>query len=286
LSQALEFRRGKILALLGIAALHRFMSEAPDLSTEEKVKFLEQALSESQSALNTLSVTEREPEREIRAYYERGVTFREISQASHSGEVEDYIVKAEKDLEKARNLARQEDLWLSYLDSSLGLAWTYYYAKETENLSNILQELETEVQEHFSDYHISRGFPQIEEDTLVGVFNQLARLHVLKGVQAMDAFEQSKKQLPHLELKEAAREFMLALEYDVLVAEDHQGIRRALNTIHARLKELNTRELTDFYEFVAAAAAQEQDLTKEECRLWRELEETFGPYEIFSRLAQ
>jgi len=262
------------------------MSLEPDVSAREKMALLNDAISESEAALS-IFLQEKEPEREIRAYTERGVAYRELSRVSRPGEEkEKYIINAESDLRQAINRAQEEELWLAYLDASLGLAWTYYYTGETEKLKCILRNLEKDIQEHFSDHRITaRKFPEIREDTVVGAFGQFARLHVLQGVRAMDVFKQSDKQPPYPDLRRAAHHFTIALEYDGLIAEDHLGIRRALKTIHSRLNELSMHELKALYDGVAKAA-RDLGQDREKCVLWRELENTFGLYEILSQLAR
>jgi len=102
----------------------------------------------------------------------------------------------------------------------------------------------------------------------------------------MDSYEQSDKLPPYPELRKAAYEFTIALEYDSLIAKEYLGIQRALNkVIINRLEGLSESELKVFYDAVSETA-QTMQLTEEDCRLWRALEDHFGPYEIISRLAR
>lgn len=282
LSQALGFERGKGLALLTLAAIRRFRSEYPGLSLQDRVSLLNQALASAKDAAGVFSRVQ-EPEQEIKALYEQGLASRELCRVAGPETKSVYAKEAEEYLGQARKRAKEEGLWLLYLDGSLGLAWTYYYNNDSK-LKGILKEVDKDIEEHFSDYQIKAGkLPEVKGSMLAGVFGQLARLHVLRGVLAMDAFEKSDKQPPYPALQEAAHEFVLTLEYDAIV-ENQQGTRRALNTIYNRLKKLNTRELKAFYDAVETAAVN-LGWDREDCHLWQEVENAFGPYEVIRRLA-
>jgi len=116
--------------------------------------------------------------------------------------------------------------------------------------------------------------PKVQNDTLLGIFAQMARMHVLKGVQAMEAFERSAKKPPYEDLRTAAREFALALEYDHLIADDFRDLRRAMNLIYEHLKGLNAREMGAFYKAVEETA---KDFKWKRCHFLGELEDHFGP---------
>jgi Fe2+ or Zn2+ uptake regulation protein len=100
----------------------------------------------------------------------------------------------------------------------------------------------------------------------------------------MDAFKEENYEM----LKAAMENFALALKYDELFSEEHQGIRRALHTIYDRLKTLNTHKLVRAFEAVQEAEKRyrlSDGTSYEHCRLWREMEHAFGPYSVFKRLA-
>ena len=294
ISQRLQFRRGEGLALLASAAIHRFQSESSDMPTRERKRLLRKALSESDSALTIFSKQVKEPERKARAYYESGVTCRELSRVSESDEEkEKYTHDAEGNLKDARYLARENKLWWAYMDASMGLAWMYYYDRATEKLEEILHELDEDSQQRFADYVITSGKVPVEKDTLI--FGQFARLHVLRGMQKMDGFEQSDMQPPYSHLCEAAQEFTLALEYNGLVSKSHQGYQRSMHNIRKRLKVLDSHndQQKVFYDAVDEVANKKLGCSGEECHLWHELrnddelKNIFNkPYEVLIRLVQ
>jgi hypothetical protein len=205
---------------------------------------------------------------------------------------EEYAGNAGSDLEKARDMALENKLWWAYMDASMGLAWMYYYAGATKELGDVLRNLEQAFQQHFADYLITSGKVPVEKDTLI--FGQFARLYVLRGMQAMDRFEQSDVQPPYSHLREAAREFTLALEYNGLVGASHQGYQRSMHNIRSRLKVLADAydQQKAFYDAIDKVANEELGRPGEECHLWRELwdddelKDVFEPYQVLIRLVQ
>lgn len=282
LSRALGFQRGEGLALLMLSDIHRFRAESPGVNAEEKGKLLSSAFQEAEAALNIFPGP-AEPERTIEAWYQRGIAMRNTCLVAQD-KMEACSVTAVADLNNARTLAEKEGLWPHYFDVSLGLAWTYYYT-HSETLADLLQEIEDKLSSKFDHYRITKGkIPQIDETTVVEIFEQLARLQVLHGVLVLDAYEGSPKKQPYDKLREAVRYFTLALEYDEIIAPDAQGIRRALNTIHNKLKSRNNYEMIAIYEAIEETA-KEFGLIKEDLRLWREMGE-YGPYEVFQLLTK
>lgn len=273
LAQDIRFQRGEGLALLTLSDIHRFMAEDPDLDQQAKQDLLENALSEAQKAL-TIFDTTSEFERKIDALYHCGVAERQKCLLSHEEERSICAITALDYLEQVRKLTYEIPSWFLYFDASLGKAWTYYYTKDDQQLAFLLVELENQLHAHFGSYLITPGQkPRVYENTMVRMFGQISRWYVLQGVIAMDRGD----------LEKSSHCFTLALEHDTLIAPDGQGISRALNTIHSRLRKLNHRELLTVYES-AAKTATDYGWSKEQCRFWRELENTYGPYEVFRRL--
>ena len=281
IAEQVQFRRGIGLAHITLASCYRFMSEPP-LAQKERRQLLQKALEHSDKALKIFSEEVEEPERLGEAYYVRGITHREFCRKPllPGVNVEEHSRQAEEDLEKAKEIARENGFWEHYFDVAMGQAWLYYYLNEEEKLQAHLQKIEDEIRSRFPAYLITeKRLPEVQDDTLLGIFTQIARMHVLKGVQAMDAFERSEKKPPYEELKTAAREFTIAMEYDHLIAEDFRDLRRAMNVIYERLKGLNAREMKAFYESVKETA---QEFGWEPCHFLEKLEDHFGPYEIIS----
>jgi len=284
IAQQTQFPRGEGLAHLSLAACYRFMSEPP-CPEQERVRLLQKSLEHSQRAFEIFSQEPREPERLVAALYEKGITHREFCRfPSPDVDLQTHRVAAEKALRQSMEMARENGFWAQYLDGALGLAWMYYYAQDAA-LDQHLQTIEQEVRQQFASYLITpSSFPQVREDTVLGIFAQLARMHVLKGVRAMDAFERSGKAPPYPDLQAAAQEFALALEYDKLIADDFRDMRRALRVIHERLKRLNARELKAIYDAVSEMAAMYRR-DREQWYFWHQLQILFGPYDVLSTLA-
>ncbi|MGC8947568.1 MAG: AAA family ATPase [Anaerolineae bacterium] len=286
IARQMQFPRGEGLAHLSLAACYRFMSEPP-CPAQERVALLEKSLEHSQEALRIFSGEPQEPERLISAWYEKGIAHREFCRPPtlEGIDIGAHIKEAENALKPAMEMARQNGLWAQYLDGAMGLAWMYYYTTQENALEQHLQIIEREIQEQFASYLITpSSSPAIREDTVLGVFAQLARLHVLKGVQSMDAFERSEKKPPYPDLRIAAQEFALALEYDALIAKDFRDMRRAVRVIYERLKGLNARELTTIYDAVSELAEKFQR-DREKWFFWERLHTLFGPYEVLSAVA-
>jgi tetratricopeptide (TPR) repeat protein len=284
IAEQTKFPRGEGLAHLSLAACYRFMSEPP-CPDQERVRLLQKSLEHSQKACEIFSQEPKEPERLIAALYEKGITHREFCRfPSPNVDLPMHRAAAEEALRQSMEMARENGFWVQYLDAAMGLAWMYYYVQEP-TLDQHLQTIEQEVQQQFSSYLITPdSFPPVREDTILGIFAQLARMHVLKGVRAMDAFERSVKEPPYSDLRAAAQEFALALEYDKLIAGDFRDMRRALGVIHERLKRLNAREMKAVYDAVSEMAERYRR-DREQWYFWHQLQTLFGPYDVLSTLA-
>ncbi len=288
IAQWQDFHRGAGMAHLFLAACYRFMSEPPrTVLSHERERLLNKSLCHSQAAIEIFSQKVEEPERLATAYYECGITHREFCRF-RLPDVASHAESAENALREAMDIASKNSLWVLYLDAAMGLAWLYHYIAAQQKLEDHLQKVEKEIQDRFPSHLITPNqFPSVKEDTMLGIFQQLARLHVLRGVRAMEAFRRSPKPPPYDSLKTAAREFALALEYDYLVAEDFRDLRRALALIHDQLKGLNIQEMKAVYNAVAemseefAAKKQPKDW-----RFWKIIESLLGPYESYEALLQ
>ncbi len=286
LAQRHDFHRGEGLAHLSLAACYRFMSEPPHtVLPRERERLLNESLRHSQAAKEIFSSKVEEPERLATAHYEYGITHREFCRFQLA-DVASYAKSAEEALRAAMEIASNNSLWALYLDAAMGLAWLYHYIAANDQLEEHLREVEKEVQNRFPDYRITPAqFPTVKEDTILGIFQQLARMHVLRGVRAMEAYRRSSKQPPYDQLKNATREFALALEYDYLVADDFRDLRRALALIHEQLKGLNVQEIGAVYDTIVE---MNEKFQSNQCKerpqdwhLWKVLEQFLGPYDSY-----
>lgn len=282
-AQEADFPRGKGLAHLSLAANYRYMSEPPCPSADRQ-KWLEKSLEHSSKAREIFS-EHLEPERLGTAYYEEAIAHREFCRPPliEGTNVEQHASQSEESFQRAMKIAEEYGLWALYLDAGMGLAWLYYYTREEKKLISHLESLEKLLREQFASYQIApTAPPQIGEDTILAVFPQLGRWHILKGVIALDSFnpvQESQQEPLYPSLREAAREFALALEYDTIVAENFLDLRRGLNLIYERLKPLNVAELRVFYEAIQEMAIQYHWKPYSQWRFWKELVDHFGPYE-------
>lgn len=289
-AQGADFPRGKGLAHLSLASTYRYMSEPPCPATNRR-EWLEKSLEHSRKAREIFSQEPIEPERLGTAYYEEAIALREFCRPPlmEGINVEQYARQSEESFQQAMKIAEEHELWALYLDVGMGLAWLYYYAKEKEKLASHLEFLEKLFRERFKSYQIAPSAPPlIGGDTILAVFPQMGRWHILQGVMALDGFnpsQESQQKPPYSSLRKAAREFALALEYDTMVAENFRDLRRALNLIYERLKILNVAELRAFYETIKEMADEYSWKPCEEWRFWKELVAHFGPYEELGPLA-
>jgi len=278
-----HFRRGAGLAHITLASCYRFASEPP-CGREKRQERLKEALKDSNEALRIFSEEVQEIERLVDAHYVRGITHREFCRKPVLPDVnvEEHFKRAEEDLKQAMEIAQKNGLWVHYLDAAMGLAWLYYYVNRERELRKHLQELEKEINRHFPSYLITKeGLPKVQDDTLLGIFAQVARMHILKGVLAMEAFERPGKEPPYEELRTAAQEFALAQEYDHLIASHFRGLQRAISLIYKHVKGLNAQEKKAFYEAVNEIA---QEFGWKPCHLLQKLEGRFGPYKIITEV--
>lgn len=290
-AREVDFHRGEGLAALSLAACYRYMSEPPCPAATRKSR-LEKSLEYSHQAKEIFSQRLLEPERLGTAYYEEAIAHREFCRPPliEGVDIEQHARQSESSFRQAMEISEKHKLWVLYLDAAMGLAWLYHYTGADEKLRLHQAKVEQLIQEQFAQYQITpETSPIIQENTILAVFSQMARLHILKGVRALDRFaptQESQLHPPYPSLRQAAREFALALEYDALVAENFRDLRRALNLIHNRLKVLNVSELRTFYDAVAGMADEfPWKARKEDWRLWKELVKHFGPYEELHQLA-
>jgi uridine kinase len=281
------------LACLTMATLSRFRSE-PEHSpfAAKRHERLGRALEYSNRAYRIFSTKAPELERKIRALLEIGLAHRELYRLSLADGQDNVtlFIKAEKACQEALENAKSNKLWLLYLDAALSRCWLYYYHPQKRiDLPQILQSVSHEFDNYFPGYRISAaGYPSKGSDTVISVFTQLARMHTLAGILALENFESAGKQIPSQKLQEAAQQFSVAFEYDSLIARDFRDTIRASNLIYGRLKKYNPRELLEIYEGIRSALGDvlPQEKKHTELLFWQLLEEHFGTYEVIQKLAK
>jgi len=291
LAQKHDRRRGEGMARLAMAILSRFRSEPENaLSVERRYEYLDRALQHSKRATDIFSKESPETERKIKALLEQGLTQREIYRLSllkGTGDEELFSLSVAK-VQSALDEAKVTQNWLLYADAFLSLCWVYYYhPKKRELLPGLLQEIDQIFDLHFPGYKITPDSSPVKNmDTVISAFSQLARMHVLRGILALDAFEKSGKEIPSPALTAAGQEFGIVFEYDALIARDFRDTIRAINLIYTRLKKYNQCEMLEIYKSLQSAPGNFLPSAKPftDLLLWQLLEEHFGTFEVIQGL--
>lgn len=301
LAESIEFERGRGLAQLALAALHRFRADPEETEDpKERQSLLDAALQYSKKALQVFEKM-GEWERCFRALYERAIALREQCRLAGEGgypewteaRKEEKAAESEKAFQEAAEEARQRERWDLYLDALMGQAWLLYYQKK-EDLEKRLNVLFEEVKKLLPDYLIEpTRWPGVGESTVLGVFAQLGRYYILRGILALDhaeAAREEERKASHL--REAGGQFALAFEYDRHIAEDFRDLQRGIMVVYDRLRKLNVRELTTIFVGMKQGWGQQIPMRGgpggikrvEDLLFWRVLEEHFGSYETLRQL--
>jgi tetratricopeptide (TPR) repeat protein len=301
LAESLDFERGKGLALLALAALHRFQADPQETeNVEERQDFLGDAFKVSESALEIFEEL-GEWEGRFRAFYERAIALREQCRLAREGgypqwtedQLRQKASEAEEDFQEAAEEARQHGRLDLYLDALMGRAWLRYYLEE-EDLKEYLNALFDNVKNLVPEYLIEPSrWPDISDSTILGIFAQLGRYHILQGVLALDRAKQASGSEKENYLSEAGMQFTLAFEYDRHIGKDFRDLGRGITLVYDRLRKFNPRELMAIFGGVRLAWSRRIPRRggpghieeAEDLLLWRTLEEHFGTYERLRDLA-
>jgi len=285
LAQAANFRRGEGLARLALAALQRFWGEPePMLTTQERQDLLKRSLEHSREALRIFTEEVQEPERAAKARYEQALTLREQCRLLEPGDPDRVALAQQADdlFEEVAKWAQGTSRWDTYLDTRLSQAWMHYYLASPDlqqRLDRIGQEIHTQLPEYLIQ---PTRWPGIIPTTTLGVFSQLARYHILKGVLALDQGDH----------RAAGQQFALAFEYDRFISEDFRDLNRGIDVVYGRLRKFNERELAEVFDGAEEALGTllPQQVPgrierKEDLFFWQILENHFGAYRTFHQLA-
>jgi hypothetical protein len=104
------------------------------------------------------------------------------------------------------------------------------------------------------------GLPRIKEPVTF-LWVQLSKSHVLRGEMAMRRYwvaqPPEKGEVRNLALlRQATKDYTLALAYGELFADDYRDIRRAKDTIYAQFQGANLEEFRAIYQAVKDTAVQ------------------------------
>jgi tetratricopeptide (TPR) repeat protein len=278
-----KIRRGEGLAHIALAKHFIFLSmPSPMITHIERRKSLEKALIHSDHAIAIFSEL-AEPERLMYSYYSKGMALREQARLVGGSDPvhAELSSKSEEYYQKAQKLAQKHDYRSYYLDATLGLAWMYYYDHDSK-LHQIVEVLETKIQSEFSSYLITpESYPQVNDDTRIEAFSQLARYHVLRGLMGLDRED----------LSEAAHHLTLSFEYDKLISTKFIGVDRAVNLVYNRLRSFSSQEIVSLFNAIECqfdellAQYKDKFKRKEDLFFWQVIESHLGDYETHRQQA-
>jgi len=194
---------------------------------------------------------------------------------------ETLIHQSEEALRKAAALAA-DPFPYRQVDALVNLAWLYYYVKQPERATAILDQ---EVQPIIpAEYLIREGKGEpLDRERLHSFFwTQLGKAEMLRGLIAHRQYD-DKPSIKDGVRDEAlwaqvAEHFALTIAYSQLFAEDYRGLRAAKNMMYADLKGLNPQELAALYAGIDEIA---EKYNLKEPALRKFLEDYFGPLEAF-----
>ncbi len=280
LAQILDFARGEGFAHLALATLNRFQAEPEQhRSVQERQRLLQQSLEHSQKALQIFTEMVDEPTRATKARYEQALTLREQCRLLNESDPQRANIAQQADalFNQAAIEAKKQKRWDNYLDACLGQIWMHYHLKDTD-LNQSLRKIWQEIQTELSDYLItSTRWPGVLPSTVLGIFSQLARFHIISGILALDKNNR----------REAGQQFALGFEYDRFIGEDFRDLNRGVNVVHNRLRGFNPREMVELFDGVASVLGSLMSQggpgrleRKEDLLFWQVLESHFGSYEV------
>ncbi len=285
LAKELNFSRGKGLAHLALATLCRFQAEPEQTrALQRRQALLQDSLEHSDAALKIFSEEVKEPASLARAYYEQALTLREQCRLIDNSDSRRSAVadQANEFFERVSKEAKEHGRWDVYLDAWLGQAWMHYHL-QSPDWEQRLNKLEGEIQRELPEYLIQpTRYPGVVDKTLLGVFSQLARFHIIRGILALDKNDR----------REAGRQFALGFEYDRFIGENFRDLDRGINVVHNRLRGFNPRELVEVFDGAASTlgtlmpqGVPGRIAGKEDLLFWQTLESHFGSYAVYRQLS-
>jgi hypothetical protein len=253
--------------------------------------------------------------RRIEVGIEQGCLFRNYmyylkrqTRAHHNGQldrrVKQYRDRAVNTLKRALALAQKLGYPRHQLDAQVDLAWTYYYAGETEAAKTTFQDslaLALELVDNDQSCLLRQeAEPPTPAKAEPYIFMLLGKAWAVRGRMFMDQFvqrqEKIKEEIPDRQarvaaihndptaqeaLQAAAEALVLALGYNKLYSARSPYISVVFDTLYDYLKKFNRTELQDFYRYQQLAKERYKvtkiepvDLTDMEIFL----DQSFGDY--------
>lgn len=280
-------------------------------SPEQLFETATEAISEAVRLFDGLN----EPMRRIEVGIEQGCLFRNYMyylkqqpRTHHNGQldrrVKQYRDRAVNTLKRALALAQELGYPRHQFDAQVDLAWTYYYAGETEAAKTTFQDslvLALELVDNDQSCLLrAEAKPPLPAKAEPYIFMLLGKAWAVQGRIFMDQFVQRQKkireEIPDRQarvaaihndpaaqeaLQAAAEAFVLALGYNKLYSIRSPYISVVFDTLYDYLKKFNRTELHDFYRYQRLAKEKYKvdeiesvDLTDVEIFL----DQSFGDY--------
>lgn len=195
----------------------------------------------------------------------------------------DYILFSERDSEKERHyrdalhylelatrLAKETNNRRLMMDAGVNTAWVHYHFKKFDLARDTLNQVEKDLPADCR-FQPNSSPPQAERDDIY-LYQQLSKMHGLRGRMALEEFNEhadvikqqetdpekrrrllEEDETIHEHLKEAARNFVLALAYSQLQSPRASVLSIIYDTLYEYLRKFNLSELNVFYTHVGAA---------------------------------
>ena len=298
--------RGIGLACIALSEALRRTALAPEMyPVGRQAEMLKEAAALADEAVAIFAQEAREKVRLVEALIELGCVYREWMRIRETAA---YV--GTRDLSPGQMVERSErafrgaideacaDMPHKMLDAQVNLAWLYYYTKEEGKARDLLTE--AMATDAVRPYLICPGKKPPKRDLPQPVFwMHLGKAHLLLGRLAMRKYDdvrkdngerwRSSKDTGRLSadrpllvldmLDDAAEQFLLALEYDRLYADDFRDLRRGQERIYDELKGFNLD--FEFPAFVTSMERAEAKYTLTHPTLLESfLTEAFGPMEL------
>lgn len=289
--------RGHGLALYQLAESLRRLATSPHKKQDTPEQLFETAMEAIDKAVEIFSDSP-EKLRLIEMNIEQGCLYRDYmhylkqQKQAHYG---DYINKAVKPLNRAREQAKKLGYPRHQLDALVDLAWAYYYAgdfsaaqtafQDSLNLAATLQQANC--------FLVKGQTPPKPTATEPYVFMLLGKLWAVQGRMHMDRFGERREEIRKMQpddraariaavhqdniaqqaLQAAAEAFVLALGYNELYSTRSPYLPIIFDMLYDYLKSFNATELQDFYHY--------QDQARKEYRVTEIVPEDVTDIETF-----
>lgn len=275
LSQRLGSARGQGLALTALAEAERRVSRWERYYPNETASLLREAAKHAEEACKIFREL-KSPDRQVEALIEVGCAYRELArfQLEMGEDAQDAALKGQQALEEAAQIAGEQQIRGRQVDALVNLAWLNYYIRRYDLAGSCLDQAQELIPQHYYITPSQKGPTLDKEQVVVPFLVQLGKAELLRGEIAFDQFGEHKDISA---LKNAGEHYTLSLEYDMLFSSrTARDVRRGMDRIYERLKQLNISEMRAVCNAVADAEKQ-YGLGISQMR--RFLEENFGPWD-------